>query len=249
MGRRDPLHNDHRAPMNRQVLLAFAVLLLAAGGVGLLLLPDQGDPVGPTNAGDRTGAQGDGEGGALDLPPEVLAALQGLQPAPPATDVALPFDPAIAALGGTPQPGEAASNPGPGGSPVATGPGAGAAERAEDFVVDAAELQRREDWLQQQNRRDDLRAEVLIDELGVAPSVAAEARALMAEALAAKTTLYQEQGDAGAAVLGPQLAEIRRLLAEQLTAVLGAQTFQSYKQLDEAGHFVLPDEVKKPETE
>ncbi len=233
--------------MNRQLLVAAVVVLLALGGVGLLLLPEQDDPTGSAGNDGRTGSSAEDRAAGLDLPPEVLAALQGIQPPAPNVDGPLPFDPAIAALGGSPVEADAEGRaPNAGGAPVDAGMDLDA-EDGEEFIVDAAELHRREKWLERQNRRDDLRAEVLENELGVAPLVAAEARAIMSDALAAKTALYGEQGDAGAAVLGPQLAEIRLLLADRLGALLGPQTYQSYQQLDESGHFVLPDEVKKPD--
>ncbi len=234
--------------MSRSLATTLCGLIAIAACAAVALLWWGGDELPTTGGrGNRSAGQGDALDPDGELPPEVAAALRG-EPVEAPAEGALPFDVEIAALEGRPDALPGGAPRGPSGPEAGAEPVAGAGdEGAGEDGVTPQERERRAGWIDRQNRRDALRIEVLQDSLGVAPLLASQAREAFRTALNEKVELYETRPDDPPAVLGPLLAEIRRRLAENLTAILGEATFDAYTALDDAGHFVLDDEVKKPE--
>jgi hypothetical protein len=111
-----------------------------------------------------------------------------------------------------------------------------------------SEADREAAWVDRQRRRNALRVEVLEREVGVPHDAAERAGELLEAALAEKLALYRsldpEAPDRD--VLAQGVAESARRLEQGLTSVLGPAKYAEYKQLDEEGRFVLPDEMLKP---
>lgn len=241
-------------------VLALAALLLGGPGEESGMPAGSGPPEerradpGPVDAPDAGPNVPDRAAGASRrdvpddfVPPEVLAAAEGRgEPAAPVAG-AVPARPEVRIGDALPERGTAPTT----GPDAARHPpsfeGLDEAPTASRSVSET-ERARRQRWTENQRRRNSLRVERMTAEFGLDAAEAARFGEILDASLASKVALYEtlDPGAIDQNALTTGLEEIRRTEATALIDLLGRARFEKYKELDEQGVFVLPEEKQKP---
>ncbi len=204
---------------------------------------------GPDGRGGGAGRRGAGAGADEGRDP---VAPDGAPPAPPGGGpVPLPIEVRIepgrrplgrVGVAGADERGAMGAAGGPGAGEDAGGAGAGG-ERTPEL-----ERERRDAWVDRQERRNRLRVDVIAAELGLDEARAKSLGDAFDAALRAKVAFYDSLDPKALdeAALGKRNAEIRSELESRLLAVLGPKGYETYQQMEAEGRFFLPEEMKKP---